>query len=142
MVWGVFVVLKIIRRLKKYIRQEYLIVGAMAQLFGRYGWVDYRLSGDLPYLPIASVRFEGDEPAVINKCLGRADCDLFISDWIPDGARGVAIDIAHTDGWLCPVLEEPVEEELWIAFVWLSSQRGVVCKCERLTSPFHHRDFP
>ena len=44
---------------------EYLIVGTVAQLFGRYGWMDYRLSVDTPNPSIVPVRRKLREPSVL-----------------------------------------------------------------------------
>ena len=70
---------------------------------------------------------------------GRADRDFFI----PDGGGGVGADVAEADVRICPVLEEPVEEELGRAFVRFGWRRFVCdCEAERFTNPSRHLKFP
>jgi len=71
---------------------------------------------------------------------GRADRDFFI----PDGGGGVGADVAEADVRICPVLEEPVEEDLWRAFVRFGWWRFVCdCEAERVTILlFRHRGLP
>jgi len=70
-----------------------------------YSWVNYRFSGNFPFMRIVLPCFEGNEPAMYSQNFSCNDC--FPS--ITDGARAVDKDIARANGRFVPSLE-PIEK--------------------------------
>src|SRR5262249_45115644 len=75
--------------------------------FSRYNWASYRLSNNLPFTHVVSVRLVGNEPAISDQCFGRVEHALSISDRV--GAE--IMNISYADGVFGPA-HQPIQQFL------------------------------
>jgi hypothetical protein len=73
--------------------------------FGGYSRKNYGFSGNLPFTHVASVCFDGSQPALFDQNLGRVTHVFLVSD----NARSELLDFSCGDAGFAPVIYQPVK---------------------------------